>query len=543
VSGPDDRAAAAKGALAGAPAPRRAAAPMAQVLRWLPIFAFLVFALSGGGRVAGSDEVTMLELARAILRGHVDVPVGATLDGPDGRHYTKNAAGQAVLSLPLVAAAEGAALLARFDEGRRRLAVRFITSFFNAVVTALLLAAFYLFARMLGTGSGPALLASLMLGFTTPLWPYAKSFMAEPLQALGLLLTLLGATAARKLPKGEAIAGLGILLAVSAKLSMLPLALACVSPMIGLRFRRWLSPLQGLILALAGHAIYNWVRFGTPFETGYGAQASASAFTTPLLVGLYGLLLSSGKGVMWFAPALWLAPIGWRKMRRDPAPPAPREGAPLGWNSTGAARVASRGIAAAWAVGLYLYARFQHWAGDGSFGPRYLIPLLPLAFLMVALALEGATRARRFAIAVLIAAGLFVQIGGVSIYFGAQMREAGDYPYTLALDDPRFMNESHWNPAFSPIAGHWKMLIRNLGEHVRGDAPRLDLANPAGSRLGVDEADQARLLHGFDFWWTYLIYAGFPPGPVAAVALLLAGLAAFAASKLWRAYRLETRGP
>lgn len=521
----------------------RAAAPMARVMRWLPAFAFLVFTLTGGGRVVGSDEVTMLELARALLRGSVEVPEGATLAVPDGRHFTKNAAGQAVLALPLVAAAEGAAAAAGLDAGRRSLAVRFAASFFNAVVTALMLTVFYLLARMLGAGGGAALGGALLLGFTTPVWPYAKSFMAEPLQALGLLLALMGATAARKLPKGEGIAALGILIAVSAKLSMLPLALACLVPMIGLPSRRLLIPFQGLLLALAGHTLYNWARFGTPFETGYGAQASASAFSTPLLVGLYGLLVSSGKGAMWFAPALWLAPLGWKRMRTGAAPPVPAADAPLAWRPEGAGRVASWGIAAAWAVGLFLYGRFQHWAGDGSFGPRYLVPLLPLAFLPVTFALEHAGRARRVAIAGLAAAGLLVQIGGVSVYFGAQMREAGDYPYALPLEHPRFMSDSHFNPAFSPIAGHWRMLIRNAGEHLSGRAPRLELADPGASRLGVDAADQARLLHSLDFWWLYLMYAGFPPPPIAAAALLLLALAAFAGSKLWRAHRLEARGP
>jgi len=522
---------------------RPAPAPMAQVMRWLPVFAFLVFALTGGGRVVGSDEVTMLELARSLLRGSVEVPEGATLAGPDGKHYTKNAAGQAVLALPLVAAAEGAAAVAGLDPGRRRLAVRFVASFFNAAVTALMLAVFYVLARMLGAGGGAALAGALLLGFTTPVWPYAKSFMAEPLQALGLLFALMGATAARKLPRGEGIAALGILLAVSAKLSMLPLAFACLLPMWGLPLKRFLIPAQGLALALAGHALYNWVRFGTPFETGYGAQASASAFTTPLLVGLYGLLLSSGKGVLWFAPALWLVPSGWSRMRAGAVPPRPAAETPMVWRTEGAGRVASWGIAAAWAVGLFLYARFQHWAGDGSFGPRYLIPLLPLAFLPVAFALERAGRARKTAIAVLAAAGLFVQIGGVSVYFGAQMREAGDYPYTLPLEHPRFMSDSHFNPAFSPIAGHWRMLIRNAGEHLTGGAPRLDLADPGASRLGVDAADQARLLHALDFWWLYLTYAGFPAAPVAAAALLLLALAVFAGLRLVRAYRLEARGP
>jgi hypothetical protein len=343
---------------------------------------------------------------------------------------------------------------------------------------------------------------------------------------------------------GEGIAGLGILIAVSAKLSMLPLALACLAPMIGQPWRRWLRPAQGALLALAGHAIYNWVRFGTPLETGYGAQASASAFTTPLLVGFYGLLFSSGKGVMWFAPELWLLPMGWRRMRRDPPPrPLRTDVMPEVWTSTGHGRVASWGIAAAWLVGLLLYARFQHWAGDGSFGPRYLIPLLPLAFVPVTMALDTASRARRIAIAALAAAGLLVQIGGVSVYFGAQMREAGDYPYSLPLEHPRFMSDSHFNPAFSPIAGHWRMLIRNAGEHLTGRAPRLDLTDPGGSRLGVGEADQARLLHALDLWWLYLGYAGMPALPVAVAVLLLGGLTVFAALRLPEAWIAEARGP
>jgi len=69
------------------------------------------------------------------------------------------------------------------------------------------------------------------------------------------------------------------------------------------------------------------------------------------------------------------------------------------------------------------------------------------------------------------------------VYFGAQMREAGDYPYTKALSDPSFMAESHFNPARSPIAHHWRMLARNVREHARGRWPRLTPA-AAGARAG-----------------------------------------------------------
>ncbi|HTM56972.1 MAG TPA: hypothetical protein VL123_01005 [Candidatus Udaeobacter sp.] len=541
----------------------------------LALAAFLLYAASGGGRIVGSDEVTMLELSRAMLHGRIDVPEGATLRGLGGRDYSKNAAGQAVLALPLTALGEGASRLA--PEARRDLISRAIVSFFNAAITGILLGAFYSAARALGAGAGSAFAGALLLGFTTPLWVYAKSFMAEPLEGLGLFLTLTGAARARLgQSSGARLTALGIVVAVCSKLSVLPLAIACLAPLVGAPRAAWRWPLLGLAIAHALHGAYDLARFGTPFETGYGAQATASAYTTPLIVGLYGLLVSSGKGVLWFAPALGLVPAGYAAMRRVPLPNAgvvtAGASAPSGGARTaargadpGALRAARAGAAfgAAFAFGvaLVLYGRFQHWAGDGSFGPRYLVPVLPLLFLFVVFAIDGqAARARRVAAWLLGLLGLIVTLGGVAIYFGAEMREVGDYPYRLPLDHPHFMESSHFNPRFSPILGHWSMLGRNLALHLRGEGPRLGsalrfagvgnqdgaLAAPdtsagaaADSRLGVGASDQRELLHALDFWWAYASYAGLPFAPLAlaALTLLVAGLAAMRGA--WRAARFD----
>jgi hypothetical protein len=500
----------------------------ARTARWIGVAAFLFFVLTGGGRIVGSDEVTMLGLAQALLHGGIAVPLGATLDGPDGRHYTKNAAGQAVIALPLVAAAEAAAARLPLAAPRHVLAVRFAVSFFNALVTALLLAAFYRAVRAFGVRARAALAATLMLGLTTPVWVYAKSFMAEPLQALGLLLALSGsARAASGEERGAWWAGLGVAVAVSVKLSMLPLALVCLWPLRGARRGAWIPPLVMLALALVGHALYDYARFGTPFETGYGAQARPGAYSTPLLVGLYGLMFSSGKGIAWFAPAVWLAPAGWAAMRRSGAAPA---------------RVAAT-VALASALALLGYAKFEHWAGDGSFGPRYLVPLLPLAFVLVAFALDGASGLRKSLATALAIAGLAVQLGGVAVYFGAQMREAGDYPYTRALNDPRFMSESHFDPYFSPIAGHWRMMARNVGEHLHHRPPRLTGGGDVDARLGVSVEDQQALLQALDFWWFYLLYAGMPNVPVHAALLALLLMTAWSALKMLSVTSDEARAP
>ena len=490
----------------------------AATARAIAAFGMLFFALTGGGRITGSDEVTMLELARAMMRGGIAVPVGATLDGPDGKHYTKNTAGQAVLALPLVAAAELAVRTLPVPESRRELAVRFAVSFFNAVVTGILLGVFYTLIRSLGVKPQTGLEVTMMLAFTTPLWPYAKTFAAEPLQALGLLLALSGsARAAAGDARAPLAAGFGVLLAVSAKLSMLPLALACLVPLARARWTAWVTPVLMLLVALAGHAVYNQARFGTVWQTGYGAQATLAAYTTPLLTGLFGLLLSSGKGVLWFAPALWLAPAGGLAMRRV--------GGVHLWVAIA--------VTAAWTIALLVYARFEHWAGDGSFGPRYLVPVIPLGMVLVALALEKAGLVRRALASLLTLAGLAVQIGGVAIYFGAQMREAGDYPYTRPLNDPEFMYESHFVPSASPILGHWRMLIRNGREHLERKLPKLGAGGgEVDPRVGIGAEDQQALLHALDFWWLYVLYAGVPWAPVLTGLVVLLIFTAYASLRM-----------
>ena len=82
------------------------------------------------------------------------------------------------------------------------------------------------------------------------------------------------------------------------------------------------SPILVAILLVGA---YNAVRFGSPAETGYGE--TAQAFTTPLYIGLYGLLLSPGKSVFLYAPILLAAIFGWFPLRRrhaalaGPSPP------------------------------------------------------------------------------------------------------------------------------------------------------------------------------------------------------------------------------
>jgi hypothetical protein len=127
------------------------------------------------------------------------------------------------------------------------------------------------------------------------------------------------------------------------------------------------------------------------------------------------------------------------------------------------------------------------------------------------------------------------QVGGTAIYFGSYMREIGEYPYKRSFSDPLFMVRSHFVPNYSPVVGHWRLLVRNAGLLVDSDRrPDLRPRPDVEGRLPIAEGDRQELRFVVDFWFCYLIYAGFP------APLALAPLAALLALTLWAGVRLRS---
>ncbi len=152
---------------------------------------------------------------------------------------------------------------------------------------------------------------------------------------------------------------------------------ACALALRGLSRRAWLAVLAGVLaLALA------W-----PFIASHVPEYYSLAKLrpqTPLLLGLYGTLLSPSRGLFVFcAFALPLLPAFWRA-RRDVAPAGQRA---LAW------------LGLTWvALQVLLVSLKGNWWGGYSFGPRLLTEAVPALMLLAALAwlrLAGAARARR----------------------------------------------------------------------------------------------------------------------------------------------------
>jgi hypothetical protein len=223
-------------------------------------------------------------------------------------------------------------------------------------------------------------------------------------------------------------------------------------------------------------------------------------FTTPLFVGVYGLLFSPGKSFFLYAPLTILVFPALSRFRRTN-------------------RLELYLFAGLFIVNLIFFAKFMAWAGDGSWGPRYLISTLPLFVLPIGSLLQTSKVVRKIAIGLTVL-GFLIQVGGVSIYLGNYLREIGEFPLTKNFDDPEFFYRSHFIPNYSPVIGHWEMLARNVRVNFSEEKPNFRIAS-TGARIPLSEEDKLNLLYTLDFWFMYLSYAGIGGERILAAVLAL----------------------
>jgi hypothetical protein len=248
-----------------------------------------------------------------------------------------------------------------------------------------ILAAFFagLAARSLDAGVAGQRAAILLTALGSPLAGYAAMEFSEPLQAAALAAAFAFALSDKPFAAGFA-AGVAVL-TKSVLIAVAPFALL---PLL-LRRDRVLRVAMGVSGPMALWLIFEIVRFGRPLA-GYGGER----FSHPFFDGFWRLLVSPNKGIVWFFPTLLVALFV-----------ALRRGAP----PTSAANSAG-GVAGAPLVFVALLAiasKWWAWHGAEGWGPRLLVPAVPL-LAAVAAPLIGTWRqvARRAFIGVSVAANV-----------------------------------------------------------------------------------------------------------------------------------------
>ncbi len=264
------------------------------------------------------------------------------------------------------------------------------------VLVLLASAAAGLLARAAGAPPAGEAIAVLGTAVASPLATYASSGFSEPLQAAALAGAALAAALAvrcggRRSDRLAALSGVLAGVAVLAKVTnlgaapfaLLPLVLDRVEPAGRRTVRRVAAAAAGALPVLALWVAGEIVRFGGPFRT-----YTRDSFAHPLLDGAWRLLAGPNVGLFLYFPLSIAAILGIGVLSRRPA-----------------TRGIGIGVAGVLAVLLVSSARWWWWDGTVGFGPRFLVPAMPLLAAAAGASLPD-SRAPRLVVWALLTAGV-----------------------------------------------------------------------------------------------------------------------------------------
>ena len=247
----------------------------------------------------------------------------------------------------------------------------------NGLATGLTAFLMYWTALQLGLRRRNALVTASLYVFSSTALAYARYDYALPLAGLAAAGWMAGGLAWIRNGSRKALlcagASLGLLILIRLELA----AAACGALALVYRFVQqkksgkneaeagasgwksliWLAAPAGLGLTAAFlHQFFYWGRAAGGYEGGFS--------TTPL-AGLHGLLFSLGKSAFIYNPVLLLLPwafvAGWRHYRAE-----------------------TLFVLLSLAPAFLIYAWWGNWWGGWGWGPRHLVPLLPLMFIPIA---------------------------------------------------------------------------------------------------------------------------------------------------------------
>jgi hypothetical protein len=482
------------------------------------LLALVLYLATTGGSMA--TDIMSYEVAKNIVE-HGSVAMSFNVHdmdahrGTDGRYYSPYGIGHPLYAVPFYLAGRVTEEATGLSVGKPEALRKAFFVLGNAVAAAATVWLTFLFSLRLGGSARAAVGTALTLGFATLLWPYAKMGFNAPVAALTLLwgVFLLWVGVRNTRPAVLWLSGIGfgcaLLVRHELALAMLPAGLwILVESQWNLRaaLRRAVPVAVPVAAAVVLTLYYNHVRFGNLWDTGY-LRDSTAAFG-PVSTGLRGFAASPGRSLFLFAPVtvLGLAAFGsiWRRDRATALL--------LGGNV---------------AILTLFYASQLYWDADRSYGPRYLVAILPFLCLPLTLWFNLPPHSMRHRLlSVVVVLSVIAQAPGVLVDFS----KAGYRPEHARLDYQRRI----WTwegSGFTLNAQAAAKLIPVNVRYLAGAEPRPEIRN--AEYKATDFAGQ--FAFSLDFWWLYLFYARAISAPVAlgafgSLLLLAAGLA----WALWR---------
>jgi len=346
---------------------------------WVLGFYVSLFLLVASGRLGSYDAGGQLQAA--LLLVHTGSPGAATppeadhpnwVKSPGGNYFENHDIGNILLMVPAALAGKLTSrqpVTAQLQQPPliSRVAASLTNSLFSALGAWWLFRFFEVFAgdrRRAFRLSAVVTIGTFFIAYARFAWDVIGSCNGACLLAYGAVRVLREEKASLK---SVVCLSAGLTLAGWFRYSTFPFF--AIATFLWLGFQRarmtWPRFWTGAALAAVGlmpSLLYNFVRMGSFLRPAtMAAQFSGNRLTTPVGKGLFGLLASPNRGLLEFAPvllALLLLPWVWPRLGR-------------------AARqfIVSFGIGSAGYI--WLIAHLGEW-GSFGWGPRYLVPVLPM---------------------------------------------------------------------------------------------------------------------------------------------------------------------
>jgi hypothetical protein len=492
--------------------------------KWLFLLGVSFCLLTTSGERPSGDGALIFSVAEHIVDdGTVcagDVRGGNTYMRADGCRVTDYGLGTSVVLVPGVALlrlAESLGMLkGAVEEPLRALLIYLIPAVLGGAIWWL----FFLLSAQLSGSRRRALWLTLMLGTTTTLWFFQRTVLSEGLQTCSVLACVVALYTYRNRKRSHVVLAMGALalgVAVMAKAVLWVLAPLFVLYLLGANWKReWKSALF-FLAALVPFCLlqmwFNHLRFGNILDFGYHTfRDEELGFSHSLPSAIWGYLFSPSKSFFLYNPICLAGLWGWKRFFRSHRPEALL-------------------IAGITALTVFVFGRWWSWHGDVSWGPRFLVVLVPLlsipALYLFPKGLAGRLLPRAAVVAFVLGSfwiqflGCFMPVWryeavafeSTRVSFPGYGQRLGGSAYN-PMDDQLPL---HHLPQFSPILGHWWLLkhyiSRNpdFGDDHPWKSLRIEAWNPRG--ISLDYAP--------DWWGARKNPDGSDPSPTFVITLSL----------------------
>jgi len=389
---------------------------------------FLLFFLAYSYFITGfhsANEGSALALTQSIVNeqslaidSYKDL-ASVDISSYNGHYYSDKDIGRALFGIPVYLADK---VLGFGSQSQVYFSMELMTAFFSAAGVVLL----YRLALFLKSSAGLSLLLSLVYGFGTIIFAYSKTFFAHPYSAFFNLLALFALLLALEKDKKDKSKSKKylILSGMSAGSSLLMeytnvfvLGLIFLYGLYRLRSAKIIYFIIPLAVLSSLVPLYNYSIFGNPLTTTYNHQLSygniESIYLRPdyLKEGMSGLLVSSWRGLFYYSPILLLSIPGF-----------------FIWIKKGKDRLLPILLGLSFIAVFLFYSATPAWRGGNSYGPRYLVAVMPFFVLPMAKTFEAFFAFKKKGVLSVLFVIAFAALFAYSVIFSAMGSFTGPSP-------------------------------------------------------------------------------------------------------------------